>query len=49
MDLLGWAADWPTVALPYYCNPTENDRNLEFAPDRNLFRDLTPDERPAGP
>ncbi len=49
MDLLGWAVDRPTVSFPYYCNPTENDRNLEFAPDRNLFRDLAPDERPAGP
>ena len=28
----------------YYLNPTPNDRNLEFDPTKNLFRNLSPSE-----
>lgn len=28
------------IRFTYYFNPTENDRNLEFNPERNLFPDL---------
>lgn len=30
----------PKVIFTYYFNPTPNDRNLEFDPQRNLFKDL---------
>jgi len=33
----------------YYFNPTPNDRNLEFDPERNLFTDLKPNERVSAP
>ena len=33
------------VLFTYYLNPTSNDRNMEFNPQKNLFTDLTSDER----
>ncbi len=30
----------PIVSFTYYFNPTPNDRNLEFDPEKNLFKDL---------
>ncbi len=30
----------PTIRFTYYLNPTPNDRNLEFDPKRNLFKNL---------
>lgn len=30
----------PHVRFTYYFNPTPNDRNLEFDPEQNLFKDL---------
>lgn len=30
-----------TIRFTYYLNPTPNDRNLEFDPERNLFQDLS--------
>jgi len=37
INLEGYIADKLTVTFTYYLNPTPNDRNLEFDPDRNLF------------
>jgi hypothetical protein len=34
-----------TVSFTYYFNPTPNDRNLEFDPKQNLFKDLDSTER----
>ena len=34
----------PKVSFTYYFNPTPNDRNLEFDPDKNLFGELEWDE-----
>ncbi|MEM6885527.1 MAG: hypothetical protein AAF571_10875 [Verrucomicrobiota bacterium] len=31
---------YATVSFTYYFNPTPNDRNLEFDPKQNLFKDL---------
>ena len=33
------------VSFTYYFNPTPDDRNLEFDPERNLFKDLKADQR----
>ncbi len=33
------------LRFTYYLNPTPNDRNLEFDPKQNLFKDLKPMER----
>lgn len=30
------------LRFTYYLNPTPNDRNMEFDPSKNLFRDLSP-------
>ncbi|MGB0992949.1 MAG: hypothetical protein ACPG32_10835 [Akkermansiaceae bacterium] len=35
----------PSVAFTYYFNPTPNDRNLEFDPKRNLFKNLDSTEQ----
>ena len=37
------------VLFTYYLNPTSNDRNMEFNPQKNLFTDLTSDERVTAP
>jgi len=37
------------MRFTYYFNPTPNDRNLEFDPERNLFTDLKPNERVSAP
>lgn len=34
-----------TIQFTYYLNPTPNDRNLEFDPKRNLFKDLKSTEQ----
>ncbi len=34
-----------SISFTYYFNPSPNDRNLEFAPGRNLFKDLDPTEQ----
>lgn len=33
------------LSFTYYLNPTPNDRNLEFDPKQNLFKDLKPMEQ----
>ena len=33
------------LGFTYYLNPNENDRNLEFDPEKNLFKSLTSDQR----
>lgn len=33
------------VSFTYYFNPTSNDRNLEFNPEKNLFQGLTEKEK----
>lgn len=36
----------PGVTFSYHCNPTPNDRNVEFDSFSNLFHDLTFEEKP---
>lgn len=40
----GYLADKIGIRFTYYLNPTPNDRNLEFDPTKNLFRNLSPSE-----
>ena len=35
----------PAVGFTYYFNPTPNDRNLEFDPEKNLFKKLKREEQ----
>ena len=37
------------IAFTYYLNPTPNDRNLEFDPKRNLFKNLKSTEQVTDP
>jgi len=37
------------VIFTYYLNPTPNDRNMEFNPQKNLFSNLTSDEQVTAP
>lgn len=37
------------ISFTYYYNPTANDTNLEFDPDKNLFGDLPADKRVTAP
>lgn len=37
------------LRFTYYLNPTTNDRNIEFDPKRNLFRNLKSDEQVRDP
>lgn len=37
------------ISLAYYLNPTPNDRNMEFDPSKNLFRDLPAAEQVKDP
>ncbi len=37
------------VAFTYYLNPTPNDRNMEFDPERNLFKNLSSFEEVRAP
>jgi hypothetical protein len=39
----------PFVIFTYYLNPTPNDRNMEFDPNRNLFRNLSSREQVTRP
>lgn len=39
--------EFPSIA--YYFNPTPNDRNLEFDPQKNLFTNLKPSEQVSRP
>lgn len=36
--LLGVRLKRPLLEMTYYCNPTNNDRNIEFDPGKNLFK-----------
>jgi hypothetical protein len=45
VKLLGVVAEKPLLEMVYYCNPTENDRNVEFDIHKNLFGKLSADER----
>jgi hypothetical protein len=47
--LIGALSDTPGFIMTYYCNPTPNDRNVEFDPSRNLFKNLKPDNRVLAP
>jgi hypothetical protein len=38
-------SDTATIVFKYYLNPTPNDRNMEFDPKRNLFKNLSALER----
>ena len=37
------------IVLYYYLNPTPLDRNMEFDLEKNLFKNLSPMERPRKP
>lgn len=39
----------PGFEISYYCNPTPNDRNVEFDMSRNVFKDLEITEIPTAP
>jgi len=39
----------PKIEFTYYFNPTPNDRNLEFDPQKNLFQGLKREERVTEP
>ena len=45
LSFYGVLSKSPGVKFTYYFNPTPNDRNLEFDPTRNLFKDLDSTER----
>jgi len=45
----GRMRDTDRLMFTYYLNPTPNDRNLEFDPSRNLFKDLKSTERVTDP
>jgi hypothetical protein len=45
IKLLGVMIEKPLLEMTYYCNPTENDRNVEFDVGKNLFEKLKPVER----
>jgi hypothetical protein len=45
IKLLGVVIEKPLLEMTYYCNPTENDRNVEFDVDKNLFKSLESDEQ----
>ncbi len=45
IELMGALADHPLLRMTYYCNPTPNDRNLEFDPKQNLLKNLKPGEQ----
>jgi len=47
--LAGYGAEKVTLIFTYYLNPTPNDRNLEFDPSNNLFKDLKDSERVSEP
>ncbi len=38
-----------SLKFTYYLNPTPNDTNLEFDPEKNLFKDLDDLEKPIAP
>lgn len=45
IELFGVLLEQPRLRMTYYCNPTRNDRNLEFDPKNNLLTDLKPTEK----
>jgi len=45
----GYLADKIHVEFTYYLNPTPNDRNMEFDPKKNLFKNLKPLEGVTAP
>ncbi len=47
--IAGYLAEKITIQFTYYLNPTPNDRNLEFDPKRNLFKDLKSTEQVTAP
>lgn len=51
-----WVGTWegfvdkpPAISFTYYFNPNVNDRNLEFDPEQNLFKNLTQEEEVTDP
>jgi hypothetical protein len=45
MQLFGVLSEQPGFKITYYYNPTAHDRNLEFDPKKNLFKNLNSTER----
>ncbi len=45
---IGWWQN-SVIRFTYYLNPTPNDRNLEFDPNKNLFKNLSPLEKVSEP
>lgn len=46
---VGSKAPLAGIGFNYYLNPTPNDRNVEFDPKQNLFKNLKPDEGVSAP
>jgi len=49
IELYGVLADKPSLKMTYYCNPTINDRNVEFDPRQNLLKNLKHLEKVGAP
>jgi hypothetical protein len=49
IKLYGVLADRPSIEMTYYCNPTPNDRNIEFNPKQNLLKNLKHEEEVGTP
>jgi len=49
IQFYGASSNGSFLIFRYYLNPTPNDRNLEFDPKKNLFKDLKPGERVTEP
>ena len=43
--ITGVLRDEARLSFTYYLNPTDKDRNLEFDPSRNLFKELKSTEQ----
>lgn len=49
MDVYGALIEKPVIGMTYYCNHTINDRNIEFDVNKNLFKNLTSEQRVSVP
>lgn len=49
ISVMGALSDTPGFEMTYYCDPTPNDRNVEFDLNKNLFKSLKPDNRVLAP
>ncbi len=49
IKLVGVRLEQPILKMTYYCNPSLNDRNVEFDPKQNLFTNLKHLEKVGAP